>query len=134
MQMTKRPTLSGIAMVSVYAVDYDASFDFYHRILGLTDFSPMGETSCYFRFGTSSDGAPYGMYLIGKREPIPTGSQKMAKATFCFDVPSVKAWYDYLKSNGVKVPMEEPMDMGNDHFWFTAYDPSGIAIEFVGTA
>jgi len=134
MQMTNRPKLSGIAMVSVYAVDYDASFDFYHRLLGLTDFSPMGDTACYFRFGLSSDGAPYGMYLIGKQEPMPTGTTKMAKSTFCFDVPSVQAWFAYLKSNGVRVPQTEPMDMGHDHFWFTAYDPSGIAIEFVGNA
>ncbi len=29
-------------------------------------------------------------------------------------------------------PAEAPMDMGRDYAWFTAFDPSGLPVEFVG--
>lgn len=132
MQMTEQPTLSGIAMISVYTEDFATSFAFYHTILGLKDFSPMGEHACYFRFGTASDGAPYGMYLVGKRAPAARPEERLSHATFAFDVPSVHTWFEHLKAHGIATDRDAPMDMGNDHFWFTAYDPSGVPIEFVG--
>lgn len=130
--MNDRIRIQGLSMVSVYAVDFKASFDFYHDILGLTDWQSMGDNAAYFRFGAASDGQPYGMYLIGGRTEPPSADVHPARTTFSFDVPSVNAMFDHLRSHGVRMAMDEPMDMGQGYFWLVAFDPSGLPIEFLG--
>jgi catechol 2,3-dioxygenase-like lactoylglutathione lyase family enzyme len=119
-------------MVSVYAVDLETSYDFYTRILGFTNVTPMGPNAWYFRFGQAADGSPFGMYLIGAHRPPQPPSEKIAHATFCFDVEHVQEWFDHLVAQHVNMIMSEPMDMGSGYYWFSVLDPNGIAIEFVG--
>lgn len=132
--MNDSTMIKGISMVSVYAVDFDASMTFYRDILGLQDCQPMGEQAAYFRFGTASDGNPFGMYVIGGRTPLPADLQRPTRTTFSFDVPSVSAMAKHLKANGVRLAFEEPMDMGQGYFWLQAFDPSNNVIEFLGPA
>ena len=124
-------------MVSVYAVDFEASLAFYRDVLGLDDVQPMGKKAAYLRFGRAPDAqgedAPFGLYVIGGNERPPEGKLP-ARTTFAFDVASVHATFEHVKAAGVRTDMEEPMDMGGGYFWFTAYDPSGLPIEFVGKA
>lgn len=125
--------IRGVSMLSVYAVDFEASLAFYRDVLGLTEVQPMGPRAAYIRFGEASDGNPYGLYLIGGREPLPA-QEKPARTTFAFDVPSAGEAFAHLKEHGVPTDIDEPMDMGGGYFWFTAYDPSGLPIEFLGPA
>jgi len=46
----------------------------------------------------------------------------------------VRATFHHVKEAGTRIDMDEPMDMGGGYFWFTAYDPSGLPIEFAGKA
>ena len=122
-------------MVSVYAADYETSLAFYRDVLGLSDVQPMGPKAAYLRFGPTRDAEgrepSFGLYLIGGHEPH--GGEKLpARTTFAFDVASVRATFDHLKAAGTRMAMEEPMDMGEGYFWFTAFDPSGLPIEFLG--
>lgn len=130
--MSESAMIKGISMVSVYAVDFEASMTFYRDILGLQDWQPMGEQAAYFRFGVASDGNPFGMYLIGGRKPLPADLERPARTTFSFDVPSVSALAAHLRSNNVRLAFEEPMDMGQGYFWLQAFDPSNNVIEFLG--
>ncbi len=129
--------VTGLSMISVYAVDFEASLAFYRDVLGLSSVHPMGEHAAYLRFGETHDAqredAPFGLYLIGGSAPLPAGKPP-TRTTFAFDVMSVRGTFDHLKAAGARIDMDEPMDMGGGHFWFTAYDPSGLAIEFVGHA
>jgi catechol 2,3-dioxygenase-like lactoylglutathione lyase family enzyme len=125
--------IKGVSMLSVYAVDLEASVAFYRDVLGLTDVQPMGARAAYIRFGTTADGNPFGLYLIGGNEAA-AGAEKPARTTFAFDVPSARETFEHLKAHGVATDLGEPMDMGGGWFWFTAYDPSGLPIEFLGQA
>ncbi len=124
--MENQTTIIGIDMVSIYADDYPASFLFYNGLLGLTDYSPMGEFACYFRLPDER-----GMYLVGRRTRAPRPKSEI-RTTFCFAVVSASALLEKLRTAGIKCLCDEPMDMGSNNYWFEVVDPSGNIIEFVG--
>lgn len=118
--------ISGIAMASVYAREYDESFRFYHDVLGLQKWSPMGENACYFHLPDER-----GLYLIGGRTLI-GASYHTVRTTFAFTVPSASAVFAVLQAAGVETVQETPMDMGQGFWWFECYDPSHNIVEFLG--
>jgi len=122
--------IRSVSMISVYAVDLEASLAFYRDLLGLTDVQPMGPKAVYIRFGKAADGQPHGLYLIGGNTPPPE-AEKTSRTTFAFDVPEPRATYAHLRSHDVRLVPDEPMDMGDGWLWFTAYDPSGLPVEFL---
>lgn len=73
-----------------------------------------------------------GTYLIGGRNPLPDGLERPIRTTFSFDVPSVSAMAAHLKHHGVRLVVDEPMDMGQGYFWLQVLDPSNNVIEFLG--
>lgn len=123
--------IRSVTMVSVYAVDFEASLAFYRDVLGLGEVQPMGSQAAYIRFGKGPNDEPYGLYLIGGNA-APPRAEKPARTTFAFDVPRPRKTYEHLRSHGVKLVPDEPMDMGDGWLWFTAHDPSGLPIEFLG--
>ena len=135
--MESEHRIHGLSMISVYAVDFEASLAFYRDVLGLDEIQPMGQKAAYIRFGRMQDAqgeeAPFGMDLIGGNAP-PAEGKPSARTTFALDVASARATFDRLKAAGVRLDLDEPMDMGGGYFWFTAYDPSGLPIEFLGRA
>ncbi|MBS1536394.1 MAG: VOC family protein [Bacteroidetes bacterium] len=124
--MENQTTITGIDMISIYAEDYPASFAFYNGLLGLDDYSPMGDFACYFRLPDER-----GMYLIGKRIRAARPKTEI-RTTFCFAVGSASAMFEKLRNAGIECLFEEPMEMGNNYYWFEAVDPSGNIIEFIG--
>lgn len=118
--------ITGVEMISVYAVDYAESFRFYYDVLGLEHWTAMGDNACYF---TLPDGT--GMYLVGKREPVQAG-RRSVRTTFAFSVRSAFAMFERLKKAGVEVVQNEPMDMGQGYYWFELYDPSRNIVEILG--
>ena len=118
--------ITGVAMISIYAVNYEESFSFYHSLLGLEQWSPMGEYACYFLL---PDGR--GMYLVGRynaREDNP----RSIRTTFTFEVSSAFDMYAKLKESGIDIIQSEPMDMGQGYYWFQFYDPSHNIVEILG--
>ncbi len=71
--------IRGIGMISVYAVDFEASLAFYRDVLGLGDVQPMGDKAAYIRFGEGPGGEPLGLYVIGGRTPPPGTSLSRAR-------------------------------------------------------
>ena len=124
--MENQTTVMGIDMGSIYAEDYAASFAFYNGLLGIEDYSPMSDFACYFRLPDKR-----GLYLIGRRTRAPRPKTEI-RTTLCFEVPSISAMLEKLKNANVECLCEEPLDMGNNNYWFEAVDPSGNIIEFVG--
>jgi predicted enzyme related to lactoylglutathione lyase len=119
-------TITGIDLVCVYARDYVESFHFYSDILGLADWTSMGEKACYFKL---ADGR--GIYLVGGFTDIAKDA-KLVRTTFCFAVESAFDMYTKMKQAGVEILHEEPVDMGHGNWWFQVYDPSFNIVEFVG--
>ncbi|MEO8512497.1 MAG: VOC family protein [Ignavibacteria bacterium] len=115
-----------ISMGSIYAEDYDDSFRFYNGVLGLDDYSPMGDKACYFNIGKDQ-----GLYLEGGYEPPEYGNDA-AKASFTFQVNSASKLFEKLRKNAIRTVQKEPMKMAENIFWFQCFDPSGNIIEFVG--
>lgn len=118
--------IAGVAMISVYASDFDASFQFYHVLLALEHWHPMGDSACYFTLPDER-----GMYLVGRCTPA-HADIRSAHTTFAFEVASAQAMYRKLKAAGVELLQEEPVDMGQGYFWFQLYDPSGNVVEILG--
>lgn len=118
--------ITGIVMVSVYAVDYEESFRFYNGVLGLGNWSPMGDHACYFSL---PDGR--GMYLVGRRNPV-DADHLSVRTTFAFEVASAFEMYAKLKATGVELVPSEPMDMGQGYYWFQFFDPSRNIVEILG--
>lgn len=124
--MENQTSITGLDMGSIYAEDYAASFAFYNGLLGLDNYSPMGQHACYFVLPDDR-----GLYLVGRRTKAPRPKSEI-RTTLCFAVPSTSAMLEKLRKADVECLCEEPMDMGSDNYWFEAVDPSGNIIEFVG--
>ena len=82
--------ITSISMGSIYAEDYDDSFRFYNGVLGLDDYSPMGDKACYFNIGSEQ-----GMYLEGGYD-APEYGFDTAKASFTFKVGSASQMFTKL--------------------------------------
>lgn len=115
-----------ISMGSVYTSDFSDAFKFYHDVLGLDEVSPMGDNACYISIGEGQ-----GLYIEGGHDPL-RGGAKASRTTFTFKVESASAMAAKLKKNAIKLIQAEPMNMGNDMYWFQCYDPTGNVVEFLG--
>lgn len=118
--------ITSISMGSVYAEDYHDSFKFYNGVLGLDDYSPMGDKACYFNIGNEQ-----GMYLEGGYKPADSGLRS-SKVSFTFQVGSTSKMFARLKKHGVPTIQKEPMKMNDSMYWFQCFDPSGHIVEFLG--
>lgn len=118
--------IQSITMGSVYAEDYSDSFRFYNGVLGLEEYSPMGDKACYFQINDEQ-----GMYLEGGYDP-PEAGFDTSKVSFTFRVGSASQLFAKLRKNAIRTIQKEPMKMNEDTFWFQCYDPSGNIVEFIG--
>jgi predicted enzyme related to lactoylglutathione lyase len=118
--------VKGIALVSVYAVDYLESYKFYTEVLGLVKAFDMGTAACYFQIGENS-----GLYLNGgnKKNEIDT---ETVRSSFILEVDNAFELLARLKQLGYKVDREVPVEMAPNQYWFMFYDPSGNIIEILG--
>jgi predicted enzyme related to lactoylglutathione lyase len=118
--------IKGIAFVLVYVDDFETSYKFYNEVLGLEKEYDMGKLACFFKLGADS-----GLYLQGGNKKN-TIDDKTMRTAFTLNVPSASAMFEKLKAAGVKFVQKEPMDMGQENFWFQFYDPSGNILEILG--
>jgi predicted enzyme related to lactoylglutathione lyase len=125
---TDNMTLTGIEFVACYVDDFAKGYEFYHSVLGLEKLYDMGENACYFKLGESS-----GLYIEGGNQPVESGTKKV-RASFVLGVGSAGALFAKLRAAGVPVVQAEPMNMGNDQYWFQFSDPAGNILEVLGGA
>lgn len=130
--MADATSILSVGMISIYASDYEVTRNFYTDILGLSDWNPMGDNACYIRFGVMADGNPYGMYIIGGRNPAREYHAMDSRATFALEVESAGKMFVKLQEAGVRLLQDEPMHMGSNWFWFQFLDPAGNVIEILG--
>jgi catechol 2,3-dioxygenase-like lactoylglutathione lyase family enzyme len=118
--------ITGIAFVSVYVDDFESARHFYTDVLGLEKQYEMTADSCFFRLGEE-----LGLYLEGKNHGYDIRRDSI-RSSFTLAVPSAQAMYRKLKSAGVRMVHDAPMDMGQGDFWFQFYDPAGNILEVLG--
>jgi predicted enzyme related to lactoylglutathione lyase len=116
----------GVQFVAVYVQDFDLSFDFYNKVLGLEKAYDMGGNACFFKIGKN-----FNLYLEGDNNRVEIDSKTM-RTTFVLQVESSTAMFEKLKKAGVSIIQEEPMEMGDGEFWFQFYDPDGNILEILG--
>jgi len=117
-----------ISMGCIYAEDFDTSYKFYNKILGLNDVVPMGKKACYFKLGDQ------GIYLVGGYNSIGQ-DENISRTTFTFEVDSAFNMQKKLQEEKVKIIQDELMKMTDESkpkYWFQCYDPSNNIIEFLG--
>ncbi|HRE58023.1 MAG TPA: VOC family protein [Candidatus Kapabacteria bacterium] len=118
--------IKGITIGSIYVDNYEKALHFYRDIIGMGNFSPMNDHSCYLSLNDAQ-----GIYLIGgctflDRQLSHTG------CTLALEVSSVQAMFMHLKEHQCEIIHNEPIAMNEVDYWFQAKDTSGNIIEFIG--
>jgi predicted enzyme related to lactoylglutathione lyase len=126
LQETDRAAVTGISFISFYVDDFDRALPFYTDILGLKESQPMGEVARYFDL---PDGR--GMYLIGGGTPAQIDRMGV-RSSIAFEVGSVGALMEKLRSAGAEILNEEPMQMNENTWWIQFRDPAGNLLEAMG--
>jgi predicted enzyme related to lactoylglutathione lyase len=119
--------IKGISMANVYTHDFERAYTFYADILGLKDDKYKKEKNHYY-FQICKEAA---LFIEGGYEEVNL-NEKSSRASFTFDVESVKAMYNKLKDAGYKLIQNEPMKMQENIYWFQCLDPDGNFVEFLG--
>jgi lactoylglutathione lyase len=124
-QELKRPRITGVAHIAIYAHDVDKSVAFYRDFLGYAEpfrlNRPNGDLHLYF-------------IKVSDRQFIELFPEK-AEGTdrlnhIALEVEDAEAMRAYLASRGVKVPEKVPVGrIGNANFNIT--DPDGHTVEIV---
>jgi catechol 2,3-dioxygenase-like lactoylglutathione lyase family enzyme len=117
-QTPKRPPISGVSHVAVYARDPEASNRFYS---GLLELPPVAGRNAVFAVGS---------HQVIEIEKMPSTEPESKIAHVAFATPDAEGMRNYLVSRKVSVP--ESIHNENDGTrWFQLKDPEGHTIEFV---
>lgn len=118
--------IKGIAIASLYVDNYEKALHFYRDIIGLGNFSPMNDHSCYFSLSDTQ-----GIYLIGGCALLERHSRQTG-CTIALEVNSVTAMFSHLREQQCEIIHSEPIAMNEEEYWFQAKDTSGNIVEFIG--
>jgi catechol 2,3-dioxygenase-like lactoylglutathione lyase family enzyme len=124
-QEVKRPRITGVAHVAIYAHDVDKTIAFYRDFLG------YGEP---FRLNRGSGALHLAFLKISDRQFVEIFPEKEAGTDrlnhIALEVEDAEAMRVYLASRGVKVPEKLPIGrIGNANYNIT--DPDGHTVEIV---
>ena len=120
----KRPRITGVAHIAIYAHDVEKTLAFYHDLLGYNE---------SFRLKRAGD--QYLVFVkINDRQFVEVFPEKEAGTDrlnhIALEVEDAEAMRAYLASRGVKVPDKTPVGrIGNANFNIT--DPDGHTVEIV---
>lgn len=123
-QEPRRPRITGVAHMAIYAHDVDAALRFYCGFLGFEEISPLKQPdgSLFLTFIKIND-RQY-IELFPERE---AGSQRMGHISF--ETEDVEAMRVYLAAKGVEVPPKVGVGRAGA-INFTVKDPDGVGVEF----
>lgn len=121
----KRPRITGVAHIAVYAHNVDQTLAFYRDFLGYAE---------PFRLDRASGALHLAFVKINDRQFIEVFPEKTAGTDrlnhIALEVDDAEAMRAYLASRGVKVPEKVPVGrVGNANFNIT--DPDGHTVEIV---
>src|SRR4051812_22169281 len=124
-QEAKRPRITGVAHIAIYAHDVDRSLAFYRDFLGYAE---------PFRLDRASGGLHLAFVKVNDRQFLEVFPEKAAGTDrlnhIALEVEDAEAMRAYLASRGVKVPEKVPVGrIGNANFNVT--DPDGHTVEIV---
>jgi catechol 2,3-dioxygenase-like lactoylglutathione lyase family enzyme len=124
-QEVKRPRITGVAHIAIYAHDVDRSLEFYRDFLGYSE---------PFRLNRGSGALHLAFVKINDRQFVEVFPEKAAGTDrlnhIALEVEDADAMRAYLASRGVKVPEKTPVGkIGNANFNIT--DPDGHTVEIV---
>ncbi len=121
----QRPEILGLAHISLFAHDYEASRSFYHEFLGFDEPYSLKKP----------DGSPsMTFFKVNDRQYIELSPEKEAGSDrlnhYAIQTNHAEAMRAYLAAHGVKVPDQVPKGrIGNLNFMIE--DPEGHSIEIV---
>jgi lactoylglutathione lyase len=124
-QEVKRPRITGVAHIAIYAHDVEKSLAFYRDLLGYAE---------PFRLNRGSGALHLAFVKVNDRQFVEVFPEK-AEGTdrlnhIALEVEDAEAMRAYLASRGVKVPDKVPVGrIGNANFNVT--DPDGHTVEIV---
>jgi lactoylglutathione lyase len=121
----RRPRISGVAHIAVYAHDVDQTIAFYRDFLGYAE---------PFRLKRSSGALHLAFVKINDRQFVEVFPEKAADTDrlshIALEVEDAEAMRAYLASRGVKVPDKVPVGrVGNANY--NIVDPDGHTVEVV---
>ncbi len=121
----KRPRITGVAHIAIYAHDVDRSLAFYKDLLGFAE---------PFRLNRGNGDLHLVFLKINDRQYIELFPEKEAGTDrlnhIALEVEDAEAMRAYLATNGVKVPDKVPVGrIGNANF--NIVDPDGHTVEIV---
>jgi catechol 2,3-dioxygenase-like lactoylglutathione lyase family enzyme len=121
----KRPKITGVAHLAIYAHDVDKSLAFYKDYLGFAE---------PYRLTTASGGLHLAFIKINERQYLEVFPEKTAGSDrlnhISLETDDAEAMRAYLASRGVKVPAKVGLGrIGNANFNIT--DPDGHTVEIV---
>ncbi len=124
-QEVKRPRITGVAHIAVYAHDVDRTVAFYRDFLGYAE---------PFRLKRPSGELHLAFVKINDRQFVEVFPEKAAESDrlnhISLEVEDAEAMRLYLASRGVKVPEKVPVGrIGNANF--NIVDPDGHTVEIV---
>lgn len=121
-----RPKITGVAHISLFAQDFEASRAFYRDMLGFEEPYSL----------KNKDGSPsMTFFKVNERQyielaPLKTGGGPNRLNHYALEVSDAEAMRVYLKSQGVVVPDHVPTGrIGNLNFMIK--DPQGVNVEIV---
>jgi len=124
-QAVQRPKIIGVAHISLFAHDFDASRAFYRDMLGFEEPYSL----------KNADGSPsMTFFKVNERQYIELAPEKSPDAPrfnhYALEVPDAEAMRLYLKSRQIAVPDHVPTGrIGNLNFMIK--DPQGVNVEIV---
>jgi lactoylglutathione lyase len=124
-QEPKRPRITGVAHIAVYAHDVDKTVAFYRDFLGFAE---------PFRLNRGSGALHLAFVKVNDRQFVEVFPEKAEKTDrlnhIALEVEDAEAMRAYLASRGVKVPGKVPVGrIGNANFNVT--DPDSHTVEIV---
>jgi predicted enzyme related to lactoylglutathione lyase len=129
-ELVSDTTITGIRFGACYVDDWAAARAFYEEVLGLTvGFEAMPDQVLFYEFGED----PFGIMLCKVAEGAPGKvGVGTAHSAFVLSVASAGALFAKLTGQGVTIPQDEPIPMGEGDFWFQFEDPAGNLLEVLG--
>ena len=119
------PPLAGLRHVALHARHFDATLDFYERIMGMrVEWRPDADNA-YLTSGVDN------LAIHRAEDAVSAGGQYLDHIGFVVDrATEVDRWYDYLKSHGVTIH-GAPRNHRDGARSFYCEDPEGIVVQII---
>jgi len=123
--MSDKSPVTGIAFGLIYADNMETTLPFYEKYLGFKKEFDMDDGSCWGKAGGAD-------LWIGGGYNKTDLTERSTRASIMLNVESANGLFEILKSDGISVVQDKPIEMKEGVFWFQFSDPTGNILEVLG--